>query len=366
MNSGTITLKTLRRRALLGTFGPMLPLGRAFARMGFVQADPIRAPARAQDLILRHRVTGYRAGDLERRYARLGLEESYLHAYGFAMPWVQDLLLPRHDPEAPDGRHVPAGLAAEVFAFVAGNGPTHPGALADRFGREREVNGWGGMSQATTRALQRLLHHGHLRVSTRAGGVRVYEAAPARESGFTVEQRIERLTLLLARILAPVPVPSLNATMAPVIRSVIGPGARPPRLLDRLLAAGALESAAADGLRYVWPADLPASGQIGRTVRFLAPFDPLVWDRRRFEHLWGWPYRFEAYTPPAKRRLGYYAMPLLWGDAVIGWVNCAMRGGTLTVQPGFVTERPGTGAFTQAFDAEVARMEQFLSGRGTG
>ena len=53
------------------------------------------------------------------------------------------------------------------------------------------------------------------------------------------------------------------------------------------------------------------------------PFDPIVWDRRRFEHLWGWAYRFEAYTPEAKRQFGYYAMPLLWGDRVIGWVNLA-------------------------------------------
>ena len=37
------------------------------------------------------------------------------------------------------------------------------------------------------------------------------------------------------------------------------------------------------------------------TVRLLAPFDPVVWDRDRFERLWGWAYRFEAYTPAAKR-----------------------------------------------------------------
>ena len=53
----------------------------------------------------------------------------------------------------------------------------------------------------------------------------------------------------------------------------------------------------------------------------LAPFDPLVWDRRRFELFWGWRYRFEAYTPAAKRTLGYYALPLLWRDRVIGWAN---------------------------------------------
>ena len=56
-------------------------------------------------------------------------------------------------------------------------------------------------------------------------------------------------------------------------------------------------------------------------VRLLAPFDPVVWDRRRFELLWGWAYRFEAYTPAEKRKRGYYALPLLWRDRVIGWGN---------------------------------------------
>ena len=57
--------------------------GRAIDRLAFVQADPIRAPARAQDLTLRHRVRNYRAGDLERRYAALGVEEDHFINYGF-------------------------------------------------------------------------------------------------------------------------------------------------------------------------------------------------------------------------------------------------------------------------------------------
>ncbi len=353
-------LAALRKRALRGAFGPMLPLGRAFARLGFVQADPIRAPARAQDLILRHRVTDYRAGDLERRYTRLGLEETYLHAYGFATPAVRALLLPRHDPAFRDGRHVPSGLAAELLSFVTENGPTHPATLADRFGREREVNAWGGMSKATTRALHVLVHHGLLRVSGRESGVRVYEAAPPPEPCAHAEERIAQLMLLVARILAPVPVQSLNATMSPIIRSIQGTAPK-PATLDALLRAGRMIAEEVDGLRYVWPADLPEAGRAGPRVRFLAPFDPLVWDRRRFEHFWGWPYRFEAYVPPEKRRLGYYAMPLLWDDAVIGWVNCALRGDRLDVQSGFVQARPKTPAFKAAFDEEAARMERFLS-----
>ena len=78
-----LTLADLRRRAVGGSLVPPMTLGRAIAALGFVQADPIRAPARAQDLILRHRVRDYRAGDLERRFPRLGLEEDFLYAYGF-------------------------------------------------------------------------------------------------------------------------------------------------------------------------------------------------------------------------------------------------------------------------------------------
>src|ERR1700733_1723052 len=70
-------------------------LGRAVTRLGFVQADPIQAPARAQDLMLRHRVTGYRVGDLDRQFVRLGIEEDFLYAYGFMPRATHRLIHPR-------------------------------------------------------------------------------------------------------------------------------------------------------------------------------------------------------------------------------------------------------------------------------
>ena len=78
-----LTLDQLRRYAIARSLFKPTSLPGAIARLGFVQADPIRAPARAQDLTLRHRVTGYRAGDLERRYARLPIEEDFFVNYGF-------------------------------------------------------------------------------------------------------------------------------------------------------------------------------------------------------------------------------------------------------------------------------------------
>src|SRR3954465_9364707 len=70
-------------------------LPRALEQLAFVQADPIRAPARAQDLTLRHRVAGYRAGDLERRYPRLAVEEDFLVNSGFVPRPVHALMHPR-------------------------------------------------------------------------------------------------------------------------------------------------------------------------------------------------------------------------------------------------------------------------------
>ena len=62
-----LTLDHLRRYAIARSLFKPTTLMRAIEKLGFVQADPIRAPARAQDLTLRHRVIGYRAGELERR-----------------------------------------------------------------------------------------------------------------------------------------------------------------------------------------------------------------------------------------------------------------------------------------------------------
>src|SRR5882757_5026722 len=91
----TLTRTALRRFAVARSLFPPTTLERALDTLGFVQADPIRAPARAQDLTLRHRVVGYRAGDLERRYATLGVEEDVLVNYGFVTHAVHGLMHPR-------------------------------------------------------------------------------------------------------------------------------------------------------------------------------------------------------------------------------------------------------------------------------
>ena len=351
-----LTLAALRRQAVVASLQSPATLGRALAATGFVQADPIRAPARAQDLILRHRVAEYRAGDLERRFRRLGLEEDFLYAYGFMPRETMALLHPRPDEGA---WQVPGELAAEVLAYVRDRGPTHPAELEERFGKERTVNGWGGFSKATTRALQSLQYHGLLRVHSRRDGIRIYEAAAPVSEPLLPEERRRRLVMLVARILAPMSEAGLASTFGLLARGAPGLGGWRDTVAA-LAASGELESGEVDGVRYLWPAGDAGRRSAPDRVRLLAPFDPVVWERRRFEHLWGWAYRFEAYTKPEQRQYGYYAMPLLWGYDIIGWANVSMADGRLDAKLGFIGTRPRDAAFRRALDAELAAMEGFL------
>ncbi|MBI4335798.1 MAG: YcaQ family DNA glycosylase [Candidatus Omnitrophica bacterium] len=324
----------------------------AVCRLGFVQADPIRSPARAQDLILRHRVPGYRAGDLERLYPSLDIEEDYLYAYGFVSRDIWRLLHPRRPAKL-------TALEKKILEAVRERGKTHPAELEKSFGRKRIINAWGGNSKATTQALDMLHYRGFLRIARRENGIRIYEPAAPQPAPMPAVERLRRRVLAIVNILAPVPEKTLQTLTAPLLRRHF-PGSGTARaVLAAMLKAGELRKETADGLDYFLPPGLPAE-EAPRRVSFLAPFDPLVWDRLRFEHFWRWPYRFEAYTPKAERLRGYYAMPLLWGDEVIGWANAGMSGGRLKVEPGFVAKRPADKVFRAELEAETGRLEEFL------
>jgi uncharacterized protein len=211
--------------------------------------------------------------------------------------------------------------------------------------------------------LERLHYDGFLRIAHREKGIRVYEAVPPVSGSLSPEERLQGLVLAVANILAPVPEKTLHR-IASFLRQPIARAPNHRKTIQRLISAGKLERQVIDEIGYLWPAGAVVSEPSPRRVRFLAPFDPVVWDRLRFEHLWGWPYRFEAYTPSAKRVRGYYAMPLLWSDRVIGWANAGIARSKVTVEIGFVGKRPTDREFKQELEAEIARLETFLDRDG--
>jgi uncharacterized protein YcaQ len=115
-----------------------------------------------------------------------------------------------------------------------------------------------------------------------------------------------------------------------------------------------------DGAQYVFTQTPSTVEEPTRQVRFLAPFDPVVWDRKRFEHFWGWSYRFEAYTPKAKRVRCYYALPILFGEQIIGWAEVGKESSGINVQLGFHEKRPTSKDFKRELELETERMKAFL------
>src|SRR5262245_27817907 len=114
--SVTHSIPSLRRFAVARNFGALTSLEQVVDTLGFVQADPIRAPAPAQDLTLRHRVAGYREGDIEQAYPGLDLEEDTFINYGYVTRRVYGLMHPRSVTRAWTRRQ--KHLAEAVLAFV--------------------------------------------------------------------------------------------------------------------------------------------------------------------------------------------------------------------------------------------------------
>jgi len=250
---------------------------------------------------------------------------------------------------------------------VRERGKVHPREVDDHFAHGRVTNYWGGSSNATTHMLDAMHYQGMLRVVRREAGIRIY-AVHQHEAALIDDEirraRIDALADVAVRIYAPLTLSGLRFLLrrlryaAPQWEGEIAAAVQ--RAKERLA------HTRVDGVDWYWPAKERATHrEVPETVRLLTPFDPIVWDRNRFELLWGWTYRFEAYTPVAKRVRGYYALPLLWRDRVIGWANLSVKNGELHPQFGYVNSTPPKDrAFKRELEAELERMRSFLTLKG--
>jgi uncharacterized protein YcaQ len=206
-----LDIATLRRHAIARTLFAPITLPQALAQLGFVQADPLRAPARAQDLTLRHRVAGYRAGDLEREYATLGIEEDFFVNYGFLGAQHHALMHPRTARKR--WSKARWAKADEVLAFVRERGTVHPREVDAHFDHGRIVNWFGGSSNATTELLDGMHYRGLLRVVRREAGTRVYAARepwPELADKAEIRTRMDAMVDLIVAKYAPLPAATLR------------------------------------------------------------------------------------------------------------------------------------------------------------
>jgi uncharacterized protein len=323
---------------------PLPSVGAALDHLGYVQIDPLNICGRMHDLILRNRVAGYREGELM-RYVH-GETESPIkaegrHAFEHHHPGTHVLVVfpleawP-HLIGAMRGRSRVTGawmgrltptereLAPRLLAEIAARGPLASEDFADDRRAHRIV--WGAATLVKS-TLQKLFFHGRLLIAQRDNNRRRYDLpervlpartlllpeAPADETRqwlTWLKLRQRRLVTLTREELR---------VIGDAVQSIAVEGC--PRLYCLRDDAPLLEEcirAIASHDRTTTDSPTPPS-KVG--IRLLAPLDPLIYDRRLTAALWNFNYTWEAYTPPAKRVRGHYALPVLAGTELVGHVE---------------------------------------------
>jgi uncharacterized protein YcaQ len=317
-------------------------------RLGSLQFDPLEVAGRNHDLVLQARIAGYRRTWTD---GLLYDERVLFEAYnkGLSILPVAELPLYRlawdrarseHDGGAFD-EHAP--LVEELLERIRSGGPLSPTDV-----RPRAAIDWYWRPTNQVRAiLEALAEAGILGIARREGNRRVYDLVERLyPADLLAERRTERESMR-HRLLSRYRAHGLLGTGGQAElwygtgRATTDPAdpSRPTRtaLRGELLERALLVPAAIEGVRgerFVLTSELPILAQAEREVAegvppgseplgvtFLAPLDPLAWDRDLLRSLFGFDYVWEVYVPAAERRWGYYVLPLLFGDRFAGRIE---------------------------------------------
>ncbi len=329
----------MRRALLLDTPAP--DIGTALAHHGYIQIDPINVCGRMHDLILRNRVRDYAEGGLMRHLhgethpllpaARTAFEHHLPTDHTLvaltpdAWPHLQAEM--RHRTRrngAWSGRLTPKQkiMATRLFSEISARGPLSSEDFADT-GRARSM--WGAATLAKS-TLQKLFFHGQLLIARRGTGNRRYYDLPERvlppeilglpEPSKKETARWETLLKLRQRRLTPLKRDELPH-VADLVQTITVEDC--PTLYCLRSDLSVLEARHSERSEVTEP---KATGlKSTSSTLLLAPLDPLIYDRRVTSALWNFDYTWEVYTPPAKRKRGYYALPLLADIEIVGHLD---------------------------------------------
>ncbi|MBL8311814.1 MAG: YcaQ family DNA glycosylase [Burkholderiales bacterium] len=304
-------------------------------RMQVLQIDTIHVVARSPYLVLWSRLGDYRPEWLDALLASGALFEYWAHAACFIpiehYPYYRRQML---HLEAAGSHRAAARLAAEPVAHlellehIRERGAVRAADFEHEDGRTS--NGWWDWKPDKLR-LETLFTAGELMVARREHFRRVYDlrerVLPARwhDDAAVPSQDTVHETWSLAAVKA------MGFATARWIGDYFRHSGRAPSPHpERLAAEGKLVRVAVEGVpqpAYVHPDWVPAARRASRDqlvaahCTLLSPFDPLVWDRERALALWDFDYRIECYTPEAKRRYGYFTLPILVRDCLVGRVD---------------------------------------------
>ncbi len=306
----------------------------AVERLGLLQFDPLEVPgARNHDLVLHARVRGYRREWCEGWL--YGPDRRLFEIYNKSLNIVPITELPHHRvsweryrERYEDGilrEH--ADVAHNILQRIAAEGPLSTAAFAEH---GRSVDWWWAPTRVARAVLEALFVVGRVGISRREGNRRYYDLVERLVPEALLHRRESVEDGMRHRLLSRYRSAGLTAPSAPAeLMLGTGTAAERQRRTAELVDAGALLPVQIDGLkgvRYAIADDRPflddaaaaGPGASGPGVAFIAPLDPLVSDRRLLRDLWGFDYLWEVYVPEPKRRWGYYVLPILFGDRMVG------------------------------------------------
>jgi uncharacterized protein len=350
----------------------------AVGRLGLVQLDSVNVLCRSHYLPLFSRLGGYDRSKLDHVTGHidgaghgagsLRLVEYWAHQASLIPAGLHPLFrwrMARVDQElwAPVvkvAREQP-DLVARSLRVVQERGPIPASAIGTvrQAAKPGQLWNW----HAGKSALEYLFYAGEVAVSGRVNFERMYDApervlpASALARPYIPEADAQReLVRVAARALGVATEPDLGDYFRL-------PRAASKARVAELVANGELLPVSVDGWKtpaYLWPDAVRLDTLSARAL--LSPFDSLIWFRDRTERLFGFRYHVEIYTPAAKRVHGYYVLPFLLGDALVGRVDLKSdrKAGTLIVQAAYAEPGADRAAVVRELAAELAELAAWL------
>ncbi len=355
-------------------------------RIGCLQLDPVSAVARSPLLVLFARLGPVRDGALEQAaYEQRLLFDAWAHEASLVASadlqlhrWAMRTTFAGTGARTVRARaflEANATFVEQLVAHLREHGPLRARELEDG-SAEPWRHGWWTDEVSERQTIARLLHMlwigGRVGVGRREGGERLWDVIErcvppeAAKLPDLSDDEAEREAVLRA-------VRMLGVARPAHIRAHFLRRAYPrlPQTLAELVAAGRLEAVTVAGLGGPWygaPQDLDGVGELAPATRTtaLSPFDNLLCDRARAAELFGFDHRLEIYVPAAKRRWGYYVLPILHRERIVARADAAIdaRAGLLRVH---ALHREPDVRRTPGLDRAVARaLERLAAWRGAG
>lgn len=343
-------------------------------RIGFVQVDSINTVARAHEMILWSRRTGFRPAALKRALEReRALWEHWTHDASILPVGLWPMWRARfardearlHDNWRKWFREGYEAQFGTILDRIARDGPVSSSDVGE--GEARGRGGWWDWHPSKT-ALEWLWRTGRIAVTRRDGFRKVYDLTerviPDAVRGVEVPEAavvdwacasaLDRLGFATAREVAAY----WNAVTGEAARDWLARAAQEGRVEEAVVLGAEGAGRRVFAVPGLARADVP---EVPARLRVLSPFDPALRDRDRAEFLFGFRYRIEVFVPEPKRVFGYYVFPLLEGDRLVGRIDVKRAGDVLAVRA--VWPEPGlrwTKARTAKLEAELERLAGFV------